>query len=188
MATFLPPLSYNHMYEHWSRLLQETSNLSRVILVHLSLGEDESGRQASSSLSTVNTLFQDSSDSQSPSKTAPDIGGLVLTGTVSLALPSSETGPFRGLIGNLFVSPAHRRQGIARRLLASIEDHAFKHGRWNLMLDTTVGTEAENVYPRLGWEKLGLVKDYGISPADGRLVDEVFFVKDLRGLAQKGQS
>jgi len=48
------------------------------------------------------------------------------------------------------------------------------------MLDTTVGTAAEEMYPRLGWERLGVVLDYGISAQDGRLLDEVFFWKDLR--------
>ena len=48
------------------------------------------------------------------------------------------------------------------------------------MLDTTIGLPAENVYPKLGWTELGVVPKYGISPEDGRLVDEKFFYKDLR--------
>lgn len=48
------------------------------------------------------------------------------------------------------------------------------------MLDTTVGTAAQEMYPGLGWERLGVVREYGISPQDGRLLDEVFFWKDLR--------
>lgn len=55
-------------------------------------------------------------------------------------------------------------------------------GRWNLMLDTIAGMPAEAMYLKLGWERLGLVRDYGYSPEDGRLVDEVFFWKDLRHL------
>lgn len=48
------------------------------------------------------------------------------------------------------------------------------------MLDTTVGLPAEKVYPKLGYTELGVVPNYGISPADGSLVDEKWFYKDLR--------
>jgi hypothetical protein len=48
------------------------------------------------------------------------------------------------------------------------------------MLDTVIGSEAELVYPRLGYKEVGRIPRYGISPQDGRLVDEIFFYKDLR--------
>lgn len=186
MATFHPPLSYSRMYEHWTLLLEETINQKRIILVHLSRPSDQSvlGQQLLDSKSSV-TLFDDlPTSTQAVDSLQQDttVSDLVLTGTASLVLPSSETGPFRGLIGNLFVDSAHRRQGIARSLLGAIERHALHHKRWNLMLDTTVGTPAEHLYPKLGWQRLGVVKDYGISPKDGRLLDEVFYVKDLRSL------
>lgn len=48
------------------------------------------------------------------------------------------------------------------------------------MLDTKVGSDAENVYPRLGYKELGVVPNYGIDPHTGELVDERFFYMDLR--------
>ena len=48
------------------------------------------------------------------------------------------------------------------------------------MLDTTIGLPAEQVYPKLGYIEWGVIPKYGISPANGRLVDEKFFYKDLR--------
>lgn len=48
------------------------------------------------------------------------------------------------------------------------------------MLDIEIGSPAELVYPRLGYTRMGVVPRYGISPKDGRLVDEVWFYKDLR--------
>ena len=51
------------------------------------------------------------------------------------------------------------------------------------MLDTTVGTAADLVYPRLGFKEFGVIPRYGISPVDGRLVDERFYYKDLRETA-----
>ncbi|OAG42840.1 hypothetical protein AYO21_02791 [Fonsecaea monophora] len=115
----------------------------------------------------------------------PEQEHLDLSGVVTLATPFSQTGPFRALVEKLFVSPLHRRRGIATRLMARLERVAVAHGRWNLMLDTEVGSGAELVYPRLGYERLGVVREYGFSPRDGRLVDEVWFWKDLRAVKDK---
>jgi hypothetical protein len=47
-------------------------------------------------------------------------------------------------------------------------------------LDTEAGSVAEGIYPRLDYTRLGAIPGYGLSPRDGRLVDEVFFYKDLK--------
>lgn len=47
------------------------------------------------------------------------------------------------------------------------------------MLDTTIGSGAEFVYPKLGYKELGVIPRYGYSPKDGSLKDEIFFYKDL---------
>lgn len=68
--------------------------------------------------------------------------------------------------------------------MAELEKQAWDRGRWSLMLDTTVGTAAEKVYERLGWNRLGVVPDYGYRPTGNgdevELADEVWFWKDLR--------
>lgn len=64
--------------------------------------------------------------------------------------------------------------------MSELERVARREGRWNLLLDTTVGSEAEGVYPRLGWQKCGFVREYGVHPGTGEWVDEVWFGKDLR--------
>lgn len=48
------------------------------------------------------------------------------------------------------------------------------------MLDTTIGSGAEHVYPKLGYKEIGVVPNYGFSPNDGSLMDEMFFYKDAR--------
>lgn len=48
------------------------------------------------------------------------------------------------------------------------------------LLDTTIGSGAEHVYPKLGYKEIGVVPNYGFSPKDGSLVDEMFFYKDVR--------
>lgn len=107
-----------------------------------------------------------------------------IAGVVSLYKPNSETGPFRAEVEKLFTSPNHRRKGVARSVMRELERCARGDGRWSLLLDTTVGTDAEGVYPRLGYESMGVVKGHGISPLEGGLVDEVWFWKDLRATGE----
>ena len=64
--------------------------------------------------------------------------------------------------------------------MGCLESVAAEIGRWSLLLDTTVGSDAEHVYPRLGYERVGFLKEYGYHPHDGHLVDEVWYWKDLR--------
>jgi GNAT superfamily N-acetyltransferase len=171
VATFLPPLSHARMYQHWNSLLAETKSRRRLIIVSLSpISNRTAGLQIEPPFPPRNWPVLQTIDS------------LEVSGIISLSLPTSQTGPFRGLVQNLFISPLHRRKGIATEFLVELEARALGLGRWNLMLDTIAGTPAEAMYLKLGWEKLGLVRDYGYSPEDGRLVDEVFFWKDLRDL------
>ncbi|KAK5114175.1 hypothetical protein LTR62_002745 [Meristemomyces frigidus] len=105
----------------------------------------------------------------------------VVAGVVSLYMPGTETGPFRSEVHKLLVSPQHRFKGIARRLMGRLEEVARESGRGLVMLDTTIGSGAELVYPKLGYIVFGDVPKYGIHPLTGELVDERWFYKDLRG-------
>lgn len=168
MATFLPPLSHAQMYHYWDSLLDETSTGRRLIIIYLSpISSRTPGLEIKPPFPPRNWPELETTES------------LEVSGTISLSLPTSQTGSFRGLVQNLFVSPLHRRKAIATQLLAELEARALELGRWNLMLDTIAGTPAELMYPKLGWERLGLVRDFGYSPEDGRLVNEVFFWKIL---------
>lgn len=173
MATFIPPLSYDKMYTRWTQFAAETISLKRIILVRLSRIDDRSETPAD-----VRTPF---GDNQWPTLT----DGLEVAGVISLSMPDSETGPFRALVQNLFVHPLHRRKAIATNLLSDLESRAAQHGRWSLMLDTTVGTPAEKMYELRGWSRLGVVPCYGLRPTGNadkvELADEVWFWKDLRG-------
>lgn len=171
MASFIPPLSFERMATHWHDLAKDVKHNQRIILVYVS--------KVSSRTPTATNI--DSPFPDHPWRSLPFDEDLEVSGVVTLAYPDSETGPFRGMVGKLFVSPLHRRKRIATRLLAALEKEALRLGKWSLLLDTTVGTPAEHVYPRLGYEKLGVIREYGLSPVDGKsLLDEVFYCKDLR--------
>jgi GNAT superfamily N-acetyltransferase len=51
-----------------------------------------------------------------------------LAGYVVLASQASETGPFRGSVEKLLVSPRYRRRGIARLLMSKLEEVARVRG------------------------------------------------------------
>jgi GNAT superfamily N-acetyltransferase len=208
LATFLPPLSHPQLYEWWERRFVEVTAGEMHIIVHVSRVADRTtndglveppwiaegrdwpvvaaGASAAERFGGPNTddNAQAQTQVQSQSQEHGQDQELEISGVVSLGTPFSQTGPFRALVQKLFVHPLHRRQGIAKKLMARLETVALAHGRWNLMLDTEVGSGAENVYPKLGYERLGVVREYGYSPRDGRLVDEVWYWKDLRKMTR----
>lgn len=171
LATFLPPLSHDFMSQWWQGQLDEVTAGKRHIIIQISEVSDRSSNNDKDVAAPWSSEGRD----------WPLLkNGLEVSGVVALSTPFSQTGPFRAVVQKLFVSPLHRQRGIARRMMVKLEEVALAHDRWNLMLDTTVGSAAEDVYPRLGYERLGVVREYGYSPKDGRLVDEVWFWKDLR--------
>ncbi|CZT03731.1 uncharacterized protein RAG0_10400 [Rhynchosporium agropyri] len=103
-----------------------------------------------------------------------------VAGYVMLDMPQSETVPFRGGVEKLLVSPRWRQKGIARRVMEMLEEVALSENRGLLSLDTTKGSPAEFIYPKLGYTKIGEIPRMQISPVDGSLLDEVLFYKDLR--------
>ncbi len=71
-----------------------------------------------------------------------------------------------------------RRRGIARRLMAAIDDAARAEGKSVLVLDTVTGGEAEGLYERTGWQRVGEVPKYALMP-NGDLRGTTFFYKHL---------
>lgn len=51
-----------------------------------------------------------------------------LAGYVALGIQATETGPFRGSVEKLLVSPRYRRMGIAKRLMSKLEEVALMRG------------------------------------------------------------
>lgn len=174
MATFLPPLSCDRMHDRWQTLHAQVAANQRIIIVHISDVADRTG--------STEHLKSPFSTSTTDLPILPE--NLEVSGIISLFIPITETGSFRGEVQNFFVHPLHRKRGVGAAVMAELERQARSQGRWNLMLDTTVGTPAETVYERLGWTRLGVVRDYGYRPTgrgdEVELADEVWFWKDLR--------
>lgn len=106
---------------------------------------------------------------------AQDTGGTIL-GTVQLVTAMPENQPHRAEVAKMLVHRRARRQGLARRLLAAVEDVARAQGRPVLVLDTATGGDAERLYRRAGWQEVGVVPDYALMP-DGSMCSTTFFHK-----------
>jgi len=100
-----------------------------------------------------------------------------IAGTVQLGLDMPPNQPHRGDIKKLLVHRSARKHGIGAALMARAEAEAKQRGRTLLVLDTA-GAEAERLYVRTGWQRVGVVPDYAMWPQGG-FCDTTFFWKKL---------
>jgi ribosomal protein S18 acetylase RimI-like enzyme len=103
-------------------------------------------------------------------------GDVVGTVQVVLALPPNQ--PHRAEIAKLLVHRSARRRSIAQLLMERAEAEARAEGKTLLVLDTVTGDNAERLYERLGWTRVGVIPGYALYP-DGRPCDTTVFWKAL---------
>jgi ribosomal protein S18 acetylase RimI-like enzyme len=101
-----------------------------------------------------------------------------LVGTVQVVLAMPPNQPHRAEIAKLLVRRSARRRGIAQRLMAQAEREALAEGKTLLVLDTVTGDDAERLYERLGWTRVGVIPGYALYP-DGRPCDTTILWKAL---------
>jgi GNAT superfamily N-acetyltransferase len=101
-----------------------------------------------------------------------------LIGTVQLVMSMPDNQPHRGDIAKMLVHRKARRRGIAQRLMATIDDEARKEGKTVLVLDTVTGSDAERIYERAGWQRVGVIPKYALMPT-GEFCGTTFFFKHL---------
>jgi ribosomal protein S18 acetylase RimI-like enzyme len=104
--------------------------------------------------------------------------GRQLVGTVQVVLALPPNQPHRAEIVKLLVHRSARRRGIAELLMAQAEREARVEGRTLLVLDAVTGGDAERLYQRLGWNKVGVIPNYALFP-DGRYCDTTYFWKGV---------
>jgi GNAT superfamily N-acetyltransferase len=107
---------------------------------------------------------------------AQDSGGII--GTVQLVLDLPENQPHRADLSKMLVHRRARRQGVGAAMLRAAEELARELGKSLLVLDTA-NAEAERLYARLGWERVGIVPDYALLPAGG-LCATTFYYRRLK--------
>jgi GNAT superfamily N-acetyltransferase len=103
---------------------------------------------------------------------AEDAGGLV--GTVQLILEQPENQPHRADLSKMLVHRRARRRGLGAALLRAAEEAARDCGKSLLVLDTASG-DAERLYAKLGWQRVGVIPGFALWPRGGRCDTTVFY-------------
>ncbi|MEK8052287.1 GNAT family N-acetyltransferase [Ideonella sp. DXS22W] len=106
---------------------------------------------------------------------ARDAAGAIV-GTVQLVLSQPDNQPHRADLAKMLVHRRARRQGLAERLMRAAEALARERGKSLLVLDTVTGGDAERLYTRLDWQRVGVIPDYALWP-DGRYCATTVFFK-----------
>ena len=100
-------------------------------------------------------------------------------GTVQVVLSAPENQPHRGEIAKLLVHRHARRRGLGEALMRAAEAAALDAGKTLLVLDTS-SPDAERLYERLGWQRVGVIPDYALWPQGGFVATTIFY-KNLTG-------
>ncbi len=108
---------------------------------------------------------------------AEDRAGGIL-GTVQVVLRQPENQPHRADVSKVLVHRRARRRGLGAALMRAAEDAARAVGKTSLVLDTATGSDAERLYERAGWTRVGVTPGYALLP-DGRPCDTTYFYKCL---------
>ncbi|AKJ31239.1 GNAT family N-acetyltransferase [Caldimonas brevitalea] len=101
-----------------------------------------------------------------------------IVGTVQLIVSLPDNQPHRGDVAKMLVHRKARRRGIAARLMAALDDAARRLGKTVLVLDTVTGADAQRVYERAGWQRVGDVPNYALMPRGG-FCSTTFYYKHL---------
>lgn len=104
-----------------------------------------------------------------------DDAGIV--GTVQLVLEQPENQPHRAEVSKMLVHRRARRRGLGALLMQAAEDAARAHRKTLLVLDTS-GAEAERLYARMGWQRVGVIPGFALLP-EGGLCGTTFFYRAL---------
>jgi GNAT superfamily N-acetyltransferase len=99
-------------------------------------------------------------------------------GTVQVVLAVPDNQPHRGEVAKMLVHRRARRCGLGAALMRAAENAAREARRTLLVLDTVTGSDAERLYTRLGWQRLGVIPGYALWP-NGGLCDTTYFYKAL---------
>lgn len=104
---------------------------------------------------------------------AEDDTGIV--GTVQLVLDQPENQPHRADLSKMLVHRRARRQGLGAALMLAAEQMARDCGKTLLVLDTVTGSDAERLYARLGWIRVGVIPNFALLSRGGLWGTTVFY-------------
>jgi GNAT superfamily N-acetyltransferase len=101
--------------------------------------------------------------------------GRGVCGTVQLVLEQPENQPHRADLSKMLVHRRARRQGLGAALMRAAEATARECGKTLLVLDAVTGGDAERLYGRLGWVRVGVIPGYALMPRGEPCSTTVFY-------------
>ncbi|EEK78786.1 GNAT family N-acetyltransferase [Bacillus cereus] len=101
-----------------------------------------------------------------------------VAGSVQLHLVTKPNGSHRAEICKLMTHPNFRRNGIGRLLMKKAEERAKQENRSLLVLDTREGDLSNRLYKSLGYQEVGKIPGFAISP-NGDLDATVIYYKGI---------
>lgn len=103
---------------------------------------------------------------------AEDAQGIV--GTVQLVLDQPDNQPHRADLCKMLVHRRARRLGAGAMLMRAAEAVGREHAKTLLVLDTA-NSDAERLYEREGWQRVGVIPDYALLPEGGLCATTYFY-------------
>lgn len=100
-------------------------------------------------------------------------GGRIV-GTVQLIVGLPENQPHRAEIAKMLVSRPARQRGVGAALMSAAEQAARDAGRTLLVLDTA-NPDAERLYARLGWQRVGAIPGFALLPEGSPCATTIFY-------------
>jgi GNAT superfamily N-acetyltransferase len=107
---------------------------------------------------------------------AEDEHGAII-GTAQTVWATPENQPHRADVAKMLVHRRARRTGVGAAILEAAERAAAEAGKTLLVLDTA-SAEAERLYERRGWQRVGTIPDFALWP-DGSPCKTVVYYKRL---------
>jgi GNAT superfamily N-acetyltransferase len=102
-----------------------------------------------------------------------------ICGTVQLTFDLPENQPHRADLSKMLVHRRARRQGLGAALMRAAEATAVECGKTLLVLDAVTGGDAERLYERLGWVRVGAIPEYALMPQGG-FCSTTYFYRNLK--------
>jgi ribosomal protein S18 acetylase RimI-like enzyme len=105
--------------------------------------------------------------------------GQGMCGTVQLVLAQPDNQPHRADLSKMLVHRRARRRGAGEALLRAAESLARVSAKTLLVLDTA-SADAERLYERVGWVRVGVIPGYALLPRGGLCATTIYY-RELGG-------
>jgi GNAT superfamily N-acetyltransferase len=104
---------------------------------------------------------------------AEDSSGTVI-GTAQVVWAAPENQPHRADVAKMLVHRRARRLGVGAAVLEAAERAAAEAGKTLLVLDTA-SEDAERLYERRGWQRVGSIPNYALWPDGAPCATAVYY-------------